>query len=402
MSSKMAEDKAEDEEPAGPQILDVYLFYLHGNPSHLEIESKKALRLCCKKFKYFFDASIDDALVLYRDDERVRAEFNGKFIRFEISDVKATYSIPKSFTSLDLTCQMLPSLKALNVTMLTVNPLDGFLPESIGKLTSLTKLRVVMPSDLSLPSSFSQLTLLESLTFETSPTSFEVLSPLMGFEALVDLNLQVLSAEMVDLGDFLLNFPDLKSVDLRGVGGDVFPISENIGCLQLTQLVLRLQNIPSLPESLGDMSTLIWLDLGADEGLKTLPASLGNLTGLELLALRCAELTALPESMGNLKSLKVLQLEECGSLIRLPDSLTRLPLEFFAVRDCDQLVEPPETLLQQFGMALYYISKVRVLSIIRGEMIEALVEDESSDWGTDEDNDSDIFGSQAGDHEFSE
>jgi Leucine-rich repeat (LRR) protein len=418
------EDKVE---PVGPQILDFYLSYLHGQPKHLPIEAKKALRLCCKKFKYFFDASIDDANVYYRDDNEFHAICKGKFIRFRVLDIETVADIPTSFKSLDLTCRMLPSLKMLNVTMSTLNALDDDgLPESLGQLTSLTQLRLFHDKyvPLSLPASFSQLTLLESLSLSQF-FYFNDLLRLTGFKALVDLSFGVISHQMIDLADFLLNFPKLKSVNIRVVGLGACSLSGNFGSLQLTRLALHVHGIPSLPESLGDMSSLISLDLSAREGLKTLPASLGNLTALEKLSLssielatlpdsiaqlkhlncfdlykcmnlsklpcsigdleslvelrltNCNALTELPESVGNLKCLKNLQLRECESLVKLPDSLTRLKLSFLMISACDQLVEPPvQTLLQKHGTALTYYSAKKGLTISSGQVMQGVVEEE--------------------------
>ncbi len=409
-------DKVEGEEPVGPQILEFYLSYLHNEPGHLPIEAKEALRLCCKKFKYFFDASIDDASVWNGDAGYFHTEFKGKIIMFEVKIFGTSDAIPESFKSLDILYQMLPSLKALNVRMPTANALNAVLPESIGQLTRLTKLRVDMASALSLPASFSKLTLLKSLSLETSPTSFQVLHPLMGCKALVDLNIRVSGSELIRLADVLLNFPKLKSVDAFGIGSDASALSENIGCLQLTRLVLSIQKIASLPESLGDISSLTYLHLGAEEGLENLPASLGNLTGLTELSLNCKGLTALPDSIGqlkhlncfhlnctylstlpcsigeleslmelritecnalttlpenvgNLKSLRILAFFECESLLTLPNSIKCLELHELMIADCDQLVEPSvETLWQQYGTALYYHSKKRGLTISHGRL----------------------------------
>jgi Leucine-rich repeat (LRR) protein len=425
-------DKVEREEPVGPHILDFYLSYLHGNPNHLPIEAKKALRLCSKKFKYFFDASIHYATVAYQYGKWVHPEFKGKFIQFkEYGRFAASGDIPKSFKSLDLTCRMLPSLKALEVWMAT----------TIGQLTCLTKLQVHRTSSSSLPASFSQLTLLESLTLEPFPATFNDLRPVMGCKALVDLTIRVHSTEMMDSADFLLKFPKLKSLNLTGAGGDACLISENFGRLQLTSLVLNLPNILSLPESLGDISSLVSFELCTMKGLTHLPASLGNLTALEKLTLSCVELiavpesignlkrltyialnacmnistfpcsigeleslvgliiktcnalTELPESMGNLKSLKTLWLGYCGSLITLPDSYTRLNLNRFMIISCEQLVEPPvETLWQQFGTAFSYNSAKRYVFISNGQ-IEG-EEEEAAESETEEDNDSNVSGSQ--------
>ncbi len=340
---------------------------------------------------------------------------------------------------------------------------DTVLPASIGQLTCLTQLKVgpeYANLPLSLPTSFFKLTLLESLTLMPFPTSFKGLMPLLGCKELVHLTIRVLSTEMADLPDFLLNFPKLTSLNLAAPGPGASAISENFGRLQLTSLILDFYKIRRLPESLGEMSSLKILDLFAEEGLKHLPASLGSLTGLEKLSLWCAELTTLPDSIGNLKhltyilldtcinlstlpcsicelesleelkimfckalttlpesvgnlrSLKYLGFWGCESLLTLPNSITSLELHELMISRCEELVEPPvETLLQQFGRALTYVSEKRGLTIVRGQILRGGVEGEDAEEGeeepseseTEEDNDSNVSGSLIeGDDEESE
>lgn len=52
------------EEPAGPRLLESYIsLYLQDRPKHLRIQEKKALRICCKRFKVLFNAAITSAVV---------------------------------------------------------------------------------------------------------------------------------------------------------------------------------------------------------------------------------------------------------------------------------------------------------------------------------------------------
>jgi hypothetical protein len=60
----------------------------------------------------------------------------------------------------------------------------------------------------------------------------------------------------------------------------------------------------SIPESLGNFSTLQSLDLSRNELSGSIPKSLGNLSNLEFLSLRRNQLSgSIPESLGNLNNL---------------------------------------------------------------------------------------------------
>ena len=74
---------------------------------------------------------------------------------------------------------------------------------------------------------------------------------------------------------------------------------------QLTQLagaelVGMRRPLASLPESLGQLSQLQWLDLSNCSLLTSLPNSLGRLAQLDVLNLsECSSLTSMPESWAN-------------------------------------------------------------------------------------------------------
>ena len=87
-------------------------------------------------------------------------------------------------------------------------------------------------------------------------------------------------------------------------------------------LNLRGKKLTNLPESLGNLTDLIDLDLAKNQ-LTSLPDSIGNLTNLESLQLFRNQLTSLPDSIGNLKNLTVLRLDE-NRLTRCPESLRNL------------------------------------------------------------------------------
>jgi len=87
-------------------------------------------------------------------------------------------------------------------------------------------------------------------------------------------------------------------------------------------LCLYNQGLSTLPESIGNLSSLKELFLGSNK-FTTLPESIGNLSSLKVLYLRWNKLTTLLESIGALKSLQILNLEY-NQLTTLPKSIGNL------------------------------------------------------------------------------
>ena len=98
--------------------------------------------------------------------------------------------------------------------------------------------------------------------------------------------------------------------------------SIRINRLQFKELQIRGKKLASLPESIGNLTSLEILHLVANE-LKTLPESIGNLKSLKTLELGFNDLTILPESIGNLKSLQTLDLH-ANKLTSVPESISDL------------------------------------------------------------------------------
>ncbi|MBD3185731.1 hypothetical protein GF325_02790, partial [Candidatus Bathyarchaeota archaeon] len=74
------------------------------------------------------------------------------------------------------------------------------------------------------------------------------------------------------------------------------------------QLGIFNQELTSLSESIGNLTSLTYLYLGSNK-LSSLPDTIGNLTLLKELSLYSNELTSLPDTIGNLSSLTYLNLE---------------------------------------------------------------------------------------------
>ncbi|MFX0207544.1 MAG: leucine-rich repeat domain-containing protein [Candidatus Hodarchaeota archaeon] len=88
--------------------------------------------------------------------------------------------------------------------------------------------------------------------------------------------------------------------------------------------ILNLQHnkLKTLPDTIGNLRVLRVLDLDSNR-LSSLPESLGNLTKLQFLCCRYNKLKSLPASLGNMENLKKLSLE--GNKLRsLPESLGQL------------------------------------------------------------------------------
>ncbi|KAL6297070.1 hypothetical protein ACE6H2_005212 [Prunus campanulata] len=89
-------------------------------------------------------------------------------------------------------------------------------------------------------------------------------------------------------------------------------------------LKLNDNSIKEVPESIGGLVHLRYLDLSENEELKELPDSMGNLFNLETLSLICCwELRKLPLSIRKLVNLKHLYIEGCLNL-KVPKEIGRL------------------------------------------------------------------------------
>lgn len=78
-------------------------------------------------------------------------------------------------------------------------------------------------------------------------------------------------------------------------------------CPPRSQLSLSMNNLASLPDSIGSISTLASLEL-SDNRLASLPGALGRLNRLASLSLRSNCLAALPAEVGGLGGLSYLDL----------------------------------------------------------------------------------------------
>lgn len=125
---------------------------------------------------------------------------------------------------------------------------------------------------------------------------------------------------LAEVPSYVQDLSKLKSLNLKG-------------CLSLVNLFGGSNLMNSETVRSGQHFTYLMLDGTA---IKELPASVGNLTGLQILSLNmCKNLERLPENISNLTSLQSLGLSGCSELKRLPELPPCLPL--VDARHCTKL-----------------------------------------------------------------
>ena len=134
-----------------------------------------------------------------------------------------------------------------------------------------------------------------------------------------------------------------ERLDLSGLGLSRLP--ESIGQLkELTWLNLRRNELSALPESLGQLKRLQELHIGSNQ-LSSVPEWLGQLDNLNALGLAANQLSSLPESLGQLKQLNFLGLGS-NNLLSVPPSLGELKQLRKLHLDRNRLPSLPESLGQ--------------------------------------------------------
>lgn len=142
-----------------------------------------------------------------------------------------------------------------------------------------------------------------------------------GMDSLKKLSLK--SNKLVYLDSNAMDLPSLKELDLR------FNRLENIpdaftGMLDLEVLDLRNNRLKSLPASIGAMKNLEQLYL-ADNDIRTLPSTMQGLKKLKFLIIgRNSIEDRLPDWIGEMESLVELDVAGCCNDNRLPDNLSKL------------------------------------------------------------------------------
>ena len=110
----------------------------------------------------------------------------------------------------------------------------------------------------------------------------------------------------------------------------------------VSKLVVFGNQMTSLPQSIGNLQVLEWLDLSQNM-LTSLPDSIGNLQALKILYLYQNMLTSLPESIGNLQVLEWLGLAR-NTLTSLPNSIRNLNALNYLILSDNTLTSLPESI----------------------------------------------------------
>jgi len=110
----------------------------------------------------------------------------------------------------------------------------------------------------------------------------------------------------------------------------------------LAELELSGNQLTSLPPEIGDLTSLTRLGLGFNK-LAALPAEFGNLTNVELLGLNSNEFAAIPAAVFDLTSLVALSLDG-NNLATIPDEIGNLTTLSFLDLGINDLTELPPTI----------------------------------------------------------
>ncbi|XP_042499581.1 uncharacterized protein LOC122077777 [Macadamia integrifolia] len=124
--------------------------------------------------------------------------------------------------------------------------------------------------------------------------------------------------------DFSL-FPHLERLDL-GNCRSLDNLDDSIGQLsQLKILILKCcVSLKRLPDSIGDLKSLVQLDLSG-LGIEELPDTISKLIFLEEMNIRdCRSLEKFPDGVGLLEKLVILDADSCDNLVKLPTSMRRM------------------------------------------------------------------------------
>ncbi|CAN6178448.1 unnamed protein product [Urochloa humidicola] len=136
----------------------------------------------------------------------------------------------------------------------------------------------------------------------------------------------------------------LRYLDASGL--PITSLQKSLHQLQNMQtLILSNCALETLPDNIGSLLNLCYLDLSGNISLSKLPLSFGELSALWFLNLSaCSKLYELPESIDKLICLRHLNMSGCNELQKLPDKFGSLPkLLLLNLSGCSKLVKLPDS-----------------------------------------------------------
>ncbi|PSS00346.1 Plant intracellular Ras-group-related LRR protein [Actinidia chinensis var. chinensis] len=190
-----------------------------------------------------------------------------------------------------------------------------WLPDSIGKLSSLITLDLSENRIIALPATIGGLSSLTKLDLHSNRIG-ELPDSMGDLLSLVCLDLS--ANQLTSLPATFGRLVRLEELDLSSNHLQMLP--ESIGSLvSLKKLIVETNNIEEIPHSIGQCSSL--RELRADYNrLKALPEAVGRLASLEILSVRYNNVRQLPTTMSSLSNLRELNVS-FNELESLPESL---------------------------------------------------------------------------------
>ncbi len=143
-----------------------------------------------------------------------------------------------------------------------------------------------------------------------------------------------------------LLIPRLEKFELNRSG---FTVKDN----HIRTLILNYSDIKIIPESIGNLKFLRFLDLSSNQ-LKTIPKTIGDLASLKVLKLGYNELSNLPPSIKNLKNLTQLFLEG-NNFKKLPEIIKYLTELRYLDINSNQIQENPPFLDSLSNLKILYM-----------------------------------------------
>lgn len=241
------------------------------------------------------------------------------------------------------------------------------LPESIGNLFSLIFLDLRANQMTNLPSTFSQLVHLQDL--DLSSNNFSILP-----ESVCSLkNLQKLNIETNNIEELPHMIGQCSSLkELIADYNKLKALPEAVGKIEsLERLCVRYNNIGRLPTTMSSLTSLRELDVSFNE-LESVPESLCFATTLVKINVsnNFADLRSLPRSIGNLENLEELDMSN-NQIRTLPDSFRMLSKLRVLKAEGNPLELPPQSVLIQGAHAvIQYMNELYEKKVVKAQPVK--------------------------------